>query len=52
MKGRPIKEFSLVMDLSQAKKGADKMGYMEDLRKRVGTRPLILPASVVIILNE
>ncbi|TPE70992.1 NUDIX hydrolase [Halalkalibacterium halodurans] len=52
MKGRPIKEFSLVMDLSQAKKGADKMGYMKDLRKRVGTRPLILPASVVIILNE
>ncbi|MCR8848511.1 NUDIX hydrolase [Rossellomorea sp. SC111] len=28
------------------------MNYVKDLRKLVGTRPLILPGSVVIILNE
>lgn len=28
------------------------MGYVKELRKVVGTRPLILPGAVVIILNE
>lgn len=28
------------------------MNYVKDLRKLVGTRPLILPGAVVIILNE
>jgi 8-oxo-dGTP pyrophosphatase MutT (NUDIX family) len=27
------------------------MGYIEDLRKLIGTRPVILPGAVVIILN-
>lgn len=28
------------------------MAYYEDLRKHVGSAPLILPGSVVIIVNE
>jgi 8-oxo-dGTP pyrophosphatase MutT (NUDIX family) len=28
------------------------MGYIEELRKMVGTRPVILPGAVVIILDE
>ncbi|WP_409291397.1 NUDIX hydrolase [Peribacillus sp. SCS-37] len=28
------------------------MSYVKDLRKMVGTRPLILPGSVVLIINE
>ena len=28
------------------------MGYVKELRKLVGNRPLILPGAVVIILNE
>ena len=28
------------------------MSYVMDLRKLVGTRPLLLPGSVVLIVNE
>lgn len=28
------------------------MGYIEDLRQYVGTKPLMLPGSIVIIVNE
>ncbi|XXM71609.1 NUDIX hydrolase [Lysinibacillus sphaericus] len=28
------------------------MGYIEDLRKLIGTRPVILPGAVVLILNK
>src|SRR5699024_2262717 len=36
----------------QTKKGGKPMGYIEDLRKIVGHRPLILVGSVVIIIDE
>jgi 8-oxo-dGTP pyrophosphatase MutT (NUDIX family) len=32
--------------------GGKIMNYVKDLRKLVGTRPLILPGAVVIILND
>jgi 8-oxo-dGTP pyrophosphatase MutT (NUDIX family) len=32
--------------------GGDVLAYFEDLRKYVGSAPLILPGSVVIIINE
>ena len=33
-------------------KGNLHMGYIEELRKVVGTRPLILVGSAIIILND
>lgn len=33
-------------------KGGDTVGYVEELRKIVGHRPLILVGAVVLIINE
>ena len=33
-------------------KGGDTVGYVEELRKIVGHRPLILVGAVVLVINE
>lgn len=43
---------SVFIDFSLLEKGDVEMGYVKGLRKLVGNRPLILPGSVVIIINE
>ena len=38
--------------IREVRKGNLHMGYIEELRKVVGTRPLILVGSAIIILND
>ena len=45
------KEQNFVM-IREVRKGNLHMGYIEELRKVVGTRPLILVGSAIIILND
>ena len=45
------KERNFVM-IREVREGNLHMGYIEELRKVVGTRPLILVGSAIIILND
>lgn len=38
--------------MEESKKGELQMGYIEELRKQVGTRPILLVGSAIIVLNE